>query len=94
MLARYYNVFIAPAWTRASEWQTPVARTLIRIWPSAGIFNSISSKVRGALAALNTAALYVFGRLGAIMEIVVEGCYGRPGVLLRWLKYGQDVVVY
>lgn len=92
MLARYYNVFIAPACTMASEWQTPVARTLTRIWPSTGIFSSMSSKVRGALASLNRAALYVFGRFGAMMERVVEGCYGRPGDFLRWVLSGQEVM--
>ncbi len=27
-----------------------------------------------------------------MMEIVVEGCYGRPGDFLRWVLYGQEVM--
>ena len=70
-----YKVFIiAPACTPASEWQTPVARTLIRIWPSSGCRSSTSSTASGAFASLKIAALNVLGRLGAMLRVDCVDC--------------------
>lgn len=59
----------APDCTIRSEWQTPVARTLIRISPSPGSFSSRSSMVSGSLAFLKRAALNVFGSDGDMLTV-------------------------
>ena len=95
-----YKEFIAPACTPASEWQTPVARTLMRIWPSPGCRSSTSSRVSGAFASLKSAALNVFGRLGAMPRVDFGDCSGEKMPVSNYSKWkigahvGEDEDLY